>query len=80
MKLPNDELMKKIYWLNRYFKRVEKLFDKVHGKWLELSIRFYDSDSHIKLTKLKNKIYLRMQVLVRYSSILTNKAMIEFKQ
>lgn len=79
MNIPNTELMKRIYWVNRFFKRLKKLFDLVHKKWLELSIRFYDSEEHKKLTLLKNRIYLKMRVLVRYSSILTNKTLIELK-
>lgn len=71
MKLPEESLMKKVYWVNRYFNRVEKLFDITHKKWLDESVENYDSIYHQELTSLKNKVYWRMRVLVRYSSFLT---------
>lgn len=75
MKLPNEILMKKVYWLNRYFVRIEKLFNQVHELWLNESIQNYGSNKHMKLTELKNKIYWKMQILVRYSSLLTSDAL-----
>ena len=67
--------MQKVYWVNRYFERTNKLFDQVHEKWLDEAIRCYGSTKHQELTFLKNKIYYRLQVLVRYSRLLTTSAL-----
>ncbi len=80
MKLPEESLMKKVYWVNRYFKRLEKLFDITHKKWLDESIKNYGSTNHQKLTILKDKMYWRMRVLARYSSLLTSEALTQMSK
>ena len=77
MILPEEKLMKKVYWVNRYFKRLDKLFEITHRKWLDESIKNYGSTNHQKLTILKNKMHWKMNVLARYSSLLTSKALIQ---
>lgn len=74
MKIPNQILMNKVYWVNRYFERIDKLFDLTHNQWLIESENNFGSERHKNLTTLKNRIYLKIKILSRYSSLLTNQA------
>lgn len=75
MKLPDQILMNKVYWVNSYFEKIEKLFDKVHNEWMKESKNNFGSNKHNELTNLKNRINFRMKILNRYSSILTSNAL-----
>ena len=80
MKLPEDKIIKKVEWINRYFVRLEKLLDNKHKKWLDIAKKNYDDPIQYELKELLNRIHKKRQIMVRYSSIITSKALIQMSK
>ncbi|SIT96830.1 hypothetical protein SAMN05660493_01525 [Epilithonimonas bovis DSM 19482] len=75
MKLPNQILINKICWVNRYFEKINKLFEVVHNHWVMESNKNFGSIKHKKLSDLKKRIDFKIKLLSRYSAKLTNEAL-----
>lgn len=69
-----DELMKTVYWVNRYQDRVILLHKITHKAFMRASEN-RGSDEHLKIQKLNIKIYNKINVLARYSSLLTSQGL-----
>ena len=71
---PSPELMKKVYWSNRYSDRIMKLHDQTHERFMKESNN-WGNDKHLYLQGLMSRIRNRINVLARYSSFLTTAAL-----
>lgn len=73
---PSQELMRKVYWVNRNFNRIMKLHEATHIKLMASSKTSYYSLENQNLRDLMFRINRKVRVMARYSSMLTNKALI----
>ncbi|SDE84270.1 hypothetical protein SAMN05421636_10812 [Pricia antarctica] len=71
---PSPELMKKVYWTNRYSDRIMKLHDEAHAAFMKES-EHWGSEKHLLSQQLNRRIAFRVNVLARYSSLLTTAAL-----
>ena len=71
---PSPELMKKAYWTNRYSDRIMKLHDVAHKAFMKESEN-WGSSEHLRTQQLTRRISFRINVIARYSSLLTNAAL-----
>ena len=71
---PQPELMKKVYWTNRFSDRIMKLHNEAHSSFMKESEN-WGSQKHIKLQQLTRRINFRVNVLARYSALLTSAAL-----
>ena len=56
---PNPQLMKKVYWANRYSNRIMKLHDVVHKSFMN-EAENWGSPEHLKLQRLTRRISFRI--------------------
>lgn len=66
--------MKKVYWSNRYSDRVMKLHEDTHKAFM-IEAENWGSQKHLEIQQLIRRISYRINVLARYSSLLTTAAL-----
>jgi hypothetical protein len=71
---PSQELMKKVCWANRYSDRIMKLHDVAHKAFMK-EAENCGSPEHLRIQQLTRRLSFRINVLARYSSLLTNAAL-----